>query len=73
LPDVDELTKYRLAMHGVHGNLPYALDISHGDRMVLPVEWDDAGGVEIILFRRGEWESKLLGKAEAMAIDPTNG
>jgi hypothetical protein len=37
-------------MHGVHGNLPYALDISHGDRMVLLVEWDDAGGVEIILF-----------------------
>jgi hypothetical protein len=56
-----DLTKYRLAMHSAHGNLPYSLDILHADRMVFLVEWDDAGNVEIILFRRGDWESKLLG------------
>jgi hypothetical protein len=61
LPEINELTKYRLAMHGAHGNLPYALDISHADRMVFLVEWDDAGDVEIILVRRGDWESKMLG------------
>jgi hypothetical protein len=47
-------------MHGAHGNLPYALEISRADRMVFLVEWDAGGNVEIILFRRGDWESKLL-------------
>jgi hypothetical protein len=61
LPEFDELTKYRLPMHGAHGNLPYAPDILHAGRMVFLIEWDDGVNVEIILFRRGDWESKLLG------------
>jgi hypothetical protein len=60
-PEVDDLTKYRLAMHGARQNSPQALDIWHADRKVFFVEWDEAGYVEIILFRRGDWECKLLG------------
>jgi hypothetical protein len=60
-PEVDDLTKYRLAMHGARQNSPQALDIWHADRKVFFVEWDEAGYVEIILFGRGDWECKLLG------------
>jgi hypothetical protein len=45
----------------MYGHAGRSVDILHADRKMLFVEWDDVGNVEIILFRRGDWESKLLG------------
>jgi hypothetical protein len=39
--------------------LPYGLDIWSGAK-VLNVVWNGAGWVELVTFRRGEWESEVV-------------
>jgi hypothetical protein len=41
-------------------DLPYGLDIWHGDR-VLRVLWADDGTLDVPSFVRGVWEDELLG------------
>ncbi len=41
------------------GVMPYALDV-FWPKKVLVIEWNDAGDVRIVGFRRGDWEKKLL-------------
>jgi hypothetical protein len=39
----------------------FGIDIWDGSRKVLNVQWTDAG-VDLISFRRGDWESKIVSK-----------
>ena len=41
---------------------PYGLDV-YWPKKVLVIEWNDAGEVRIVEFRRGEWEGKLIALA----------
>lgn len=42
-------------------NLRYGLDIwDRAVGKVLNVEWDDDGKVELVSFRRGDWEAQIL-------------
>ncbi len=55
-----ERMKYMAAVLGQSPRtLPYGLDIWHGKK-VFSIDWDDAEGVEIRSFTRGEWEDRLL-------------
>ncbi len=55
-----ERMKYTAAVLGQSPRtLPYGLDIWHGKK-VFSMDWDDAEGVEIRSFTRGEWEDRLL-------------
>jgi hypothetical protein len=38
--------------------MPYGLDI-WAHQKVMNLEWDDDGSVELITFKRGEWEAQL--------------
>jgi hypothetical protein len=62
LPEPSDYLKYCAAQLGVHApkNLPYGLDI-WAPKKVLNIEWDDKGNVELVSFRRGDWENTLLG------------
>ena len=40
-------------------NLPYSLDILCG-RKVFNIEWNDAGEVQLVSFKRGSWEETVL-------------
>ncbi len=52
--------KYAAAVLGQSPRtLPYGLDIWHGKK-VFSIDWDDAEGVEIRSFARGEWEDRLF-------------
>jgi hypothetical protein len=42
--------------------MPYGLDV-YWPKKVLVIEWNDAGEVHIVGFRRGEWEAKLMALA----------
>jgi hypothetical protein len=42
--------------------VPYGLDV-YWPKKVLVIEWNDAGEVRIVGFRRGEWEGKLIALA----------
>ena len=39
--------------------LPYGLDIWDEHRKVLNVEWDEAGAVDVVSYKPGEWEFLL--------------
>ena len=55
-----ERMKYMAAVLGQSPRtLPYGLEIWHGKK-VFSIDWDDAEGVEIRSFTRGEWEDRLL-------------
>ena len=56
------LRKYMEAGIMPKAKLPYGLDIwdMDGKVMVLNIEWDDKGRVELVSFRRGDWEQKIL-------------
>jgi hypothetical protein len=41
-------------------NLPYGLDIWDTKGKVLNIEWDHNNHVELVSFKRGDWEEKLL-------------
>lgn len=60
--------KYLAALLGVdcEKNLPYGLDIFVG-RKVLNIEWDNKGRIDLVSFKRGEWETRLEGLASAAA------
>ena len=58
LPQPYENTKFRVAALGYKLNLPYGLDI-WAPQKVMNLEWDDDGSVEVITFKRGEWEAQL--------------
>jgi hypothetical protein len=47
------------ALFGGRAKLPYGLDIWLGNERVLNIEWDEAGGVELLSYRPGEWEASL--------------
>lgn len=62
LPEVsDEMRRLRV-FFGEKGNHPYRLDIWDEHRRVLNVEWDNAGAIEVISYKPGEWEF-LLGSS----------
>ncbi len=63
LPPVPETVKYLAAQTEKRpGNLGYGLDIwdRSGVGKVLNIEWDDSGTIELVSFRRGDWEKKVL-------------
>ncbi len=63
LPPVPERLKYMAALLGKQlENLSYRLDIwdtEYGGK-VLNIEWNAEGDVQLVSFRRGAWESKVL-------------
>ena len=64
LPPVREAVKYQAAkLERRPENLGYGLDIweKPGIGKVLNIEWDDAGTVDLVSFRHGDWEKKVLG------------
>jgi hypothetical protein len=38
---------------------PFSLDVWHGNRKVLLIEWGDHGKPDILSYHRGEWEGEL--------------
>ena len=40
-------------------DLPYGLDVSHGEK-VLSILWADDGSIEVATFVRGAWEDEAL-------------
>lgn len=59
LPKVPEQLQYMRALLGGKDNLPYGLDVWTPEKKVLNLEWDDAGAIEIVSFKPGEWEGAL--------------
>jgi hypothetical protein len=63
LPPVSDETKYKATVLGSNaGNLRYGLDIwdqEHGGK-VLNIEWNGEGDVQLVSFRRGPWEARVL-------------
>jgi hypothetical protein len=61
LPLPSQELKYWAAADGAKiENLPYGLDIwVTGQGKVLNIEWSDAGAIELISFRPGDWEMEL--------------
>ena len=63
LPPTPDLLKYMAAIDGKHlENLSYGLDIwdhEYGGK-VLNIEWNDKGDVQLVSFRRGAWEARVL-------------
>jgi hypothetical protein len=57
---VSEEHQYLAALKGIHLPLvmPFLLDVWRG-RKVLSIQWNE-GTVDVISFRRGEWEEQLL-------------
>jgi hypothetical protein len=57
---------YRAPFEPIHDRaiMPYGLDV-YWPKKVLNIEWDDAGEVRVVGFRRGEWEGKLAALAAA--------
>ena len=61
LPPVPEAIKYFAAKTGKGSiNLSYGLDIWDKKGKVLNIEWNDTGEVQLVSFRRGHWEHKVL-------------
>jgi hypothetical protein len=61
LPEPPDWFKYGRALAGRPAMLPYGLNIwADGGGKVLFLEWDDKGPVNLVSFRRGEWEAALL-------------
>ena len=52
---------YRHAIERQHTtpDLPYGLDVSHGEK-VLSILWADDGSIEVTTFVRGAWEDEAL-------------
>jgi hypothetical protein len=52
---------YRHAIERQHSktDLPYGLDVWHGDR-VLRILWSDGGSSHVVRFQRGAWEDTAL-------------
>ena len=52
---------YRHAIERQHTkpDLPYGLDVSHGEK-VLSILWADDGSIEVATFVRGAWEDEAL-------------
>lgn len=52
---------YRHALERQHTrpDLPYGLDVWHGER-VLSILWSDQGIFEVVVFVRGAWEAEAL-------------
>lgn len=52
---------YRHALKRQRGaaDMPYGLDILHHGDSVMSLIWSDTGAVDLLDFRRGEWEENL--------------
>ena len=61
-PPLDEVVLRECYAAGVGPaiNLPYGLDIWSTQGKVLNIEWDHNNHVELVSFKRGEWEEKML-------------
>jgi hypothetical protein len=46
------------------GNLPYGLDIWAAGKKVLNIEWSSDGRVDVIRYKPGDWEQRLLKLAD---------
>ncbi len=63
LPPVPDAVSYEASLRGVSvGNRPYGLDIwePKGVGKVLNIEWSDNDEVDLVTFRRGDWEAKVI-------------
>jgi hypothetical protein len=47
------------AFQGFHSSRPSGLSIWSGGKKVLNIEWDVDGKIEVVSFKRGDWERKL--------------
>jgi hypothetical protein len=67
LPESSENFKYAAVKYGTTWERePYWLDIwdKKTRRKVLSVRWDTSDELDIVSFRRGDWEERLLSSAE---------
>lgn len=61
LPPLTEDMKYNSALFGRRPHtLPYGLDIWAEGGKVFFVEWNDEGEIDLVSFKRGEWEKTLI-------------
>jgi hypothetical protein len=58
-PEPNQKTKYYLALLGGPEPLPFGLDVWHGRKKVLGIEWDMDGRVVVMSFTPGDWEAEL--------------
>ena len=64
LTDVDLGTvRFSISSLGLGTNLD-VWDETRGGAKVLNMSWDDDGVIEVLSFRRGDWEQVLLDKAK---------
>jgi hypothetical protein len=59
-PGKDFQKKYSAADIDPTYNLPYGIDIWGGRGKVFNIEWDHNNQIDLICFRRGKWEQKVL-------------
>ena len=59
-PSEDVLRQCYAADVDPTNNLPYGLDIWDTKGKVLNIEWDDKNHVDLLCFKRGKWEQKVL-------------
>ena len=59
-PSIDTIKKAAILGHSLKVNLPYGLDIWAAQGKVLNIEWDHQNHVELVSFKRGEWENEVL-------------
>ena len=52
--------QHALARQQAKPVLPYGLDVWHGGRKVMSLQWSDTGATELISFRAGEWRTAAL-------------
>jgi len=51
--------RHAIERQRTQSNLPYGLDIWHGERM-LRLLWADDGSLDVVSFVRGKWEDDVL-------------
>ena len=59
-PDEDVLQECNAAGIAPPFNLPFCLDIWGTKGKVLNIEWDHENHVELVSFKRGKWEERVL-------------
>jgi hypothetical protein len=68
-PVDSDVAKYQRALQVARGapeplEHPYGIDLWVDLKKVLDLEWDAAGQIDVISFKRGAWEDELLALAE---------
>ena len=65
IPEMSSTMKWQCALHGYDTKRhAYWIDIWDSWKKVFFVLWNDDEGLTVSSFRRGDWEERVLGRAE---------